>query len=114
MGANAVDDLAGLRYRRFFSIAPVFDASPFFFNFVRPSDLPSITRAIVGPGMSGNVQAVVFLQLFTIASWRCSESQSRCPLPDCGTRDAFRSHAWRRDHLFCRDRPRIHALRKLR
>ena len=66
--AKTVDDLAGLRYLGFLSFAPVFDASPFFFNFVRPSDLPRITRAIVGTGMSGNVQAMVFLLLFTIAS----------------------------------------------
>ena len=68
LAAKTVDDLAGLRYLRFFSFSPVFDSSPFFFDFVRPIDLARLTGAMVGTGMRGNVQAVIFLLLFTIAT----------------------------------------------
>ena len=66
--AKSSDTLSGLRYLGYLNFSPVHDSSPFFFNFVRPIDLPHVTGAVIGTGISGNVQAVIFLLMFTIAS----------------------------------------------
>lgn len=66
--AKTGPDLAGLRYKNLLSFAPVYDPSPFFFNFVRPSDIPRALRFALDSGISGNVQAIAYLLLFTLAS----------------------------------------------
>jgi hypothetical protein len=65
LAARSSADLAALRYRGFLNFAPVHDFSPFFYDFVRPSDLP---RAIgASSGLAGS-EAIAFLLLFTLAS----------------------------------------------
>ncbi len=64
--ARSSADLADLRYLGFLNFAPVHDFSPFFFNFVRPSDLPRASGAF--SGAAGSVAAIAFLLLFTLAS----------------------------------------------
>jgi hypothetical protein len=64
--ARSSADLANLRYMGFLNFAPVHDFSPFFFNFVRPSDLPRASGAF--SGATGSVAAIAFLLLFTLAS----------------------------------------------
>jgi hypothetical protein len=69
LAARSSADLAGLRYQGFLNFAPVHDSSPFFFNFVRPSDLPRATGPGTSFGAQGfGVQGVMFLLLFTLAS----------------------------------------------
>ena len=64
--ARSSADLADLRYLGFLNFAPVHDFSPFFFDFVRPSDLPRASRAFTGA--TGSMAAIAFLLLFTLAS----------------------------------------------
>jgi hypothetical protein len=66
LSARSSADLANLRYMGFLNFAPVHDSSPFFFNFVRPSDLPRASGAFTGA--TGSVAAIAFLLLFTLAS----------------------------------------------
>ena len=66
LAARSSGDLAGLRYQGFLNFAPVSDSSPFFFNFVRPSDL--LRTASTSFGAVGSVKAVAYLLLFTLAS----------------------------------------------
>jgi hypothetical protein len=63
--ARGSADLADLRYLGFLNFAPVHDFSPFFFNFVRPSDLPRVSGAT---DATGYMAAIAFLLLFTLAS----------------------------------------------
>ena len=58
-------DLTALRYMGFLNFAPIHDVSPFFFDFVRPSDLPRVLGAF--SGLAGS-EAIAFLLLFTLAS----------------------------------------------
>ena len=65
LAARSSADLAALRYMGFLNFAPVHDFSPFFYDFVRPSDLPRAIGAF--SGLAGS-EAIVFLFLFTVAS----------------------------------------------
>src|SRR5215469_10971404 len=65
LAARSSADLAALRYMGFLNFAPVHDFSPFFYDFVRPSDLPRAFGAF--SGLAGS-EAIAFLLLFTLAS----------------------------------------------
>jgi hypothetical protein len=68
LDAKSAADLSGLRFMGFLSIAPVHDSSPFFFDFVRPMELPRAIGAMMKGKAAGEIEAVAFLFIFTIAS----------------------------------------------
>jgi hypothetical protein len=67
--AHSPGDLSRLRYLGILDYSPVYDSSPFFFNFVRLDQLPELLRASdLGGDAEGNVRALAFLVCFMIAN----------------------------------------------
>jgi hypothetical protein len=65
LAANTLSDMAALRGLGVLDYAPVFDASPYFFNAVHLSKLPEMIRTHQGVG---NVRAMLFLFGFGLAA----------------------------------------------